>query len=169
MAAEESWNKKLADKTKLLELRKRRESLELAVLDAKRKVLTSHLMPREEEVNAVHPINLLVQGSRGSSGVAPTTKTGTLFVNDDGIEFFAMDKKSAAEKIRKCLPLGRALDMERKKLLLGDEGIEYNQKTIKDKLIGFSSRTKADLMSTGADTSKLTISQTWLSTRNINR
>ena len=167
MAAEEAWNKKLADKAKLLELRQRRESLELAVLDAKRKVLTSHLMPREEEVNAVHPINLLVQGSRGSSGVAPTTKTGTLFVNDDGIEFFAMDKKSAAEKIRKCLPLGRALDMERKKLLLGDEGIEYNQKTIKDKLIGFSSRTKADLMSTGADTSKYTIAPTWLSTKKL--
>jgi hypothetical protein len=78
-----------------------------------------------------------------------------------------MDKKSTAVKIRLILPFGRAVDLERKKLLLGDEGMEYNQKDIKDKLIGFSARTKADLMSTGADTSKYTIAPTWLSTKKL--
>jgi hypothetical protein len=167
IAENDSLSQKLADRQKLMELRKQRELLELAVLDVKRKLLTSDLSSRSRELEVMSPINLSVQGSRGSVGVAPTAKTGTLFLNDDGIEFFAMDKKSAAEKIRKCLPFGRALDLERKKLLLGDEGIEYNQKTIKDKLIGFSSRTKADLMSTGADTSKFTIAPTWLSTKKL--
>ena len=81
-----------------------------------------------------------------------TSLSRYIFVKDDGVEFFTTDKKFAADKIRN-LPLGRALDLERKKLLLGDEGIKDNQKTIRNKLIGFSSRTKADLMSTGADTS----------------
>ena len=167
IAENDSLSQRLADKNKLTELRKQRESLEIAVLDAKRKLLASNLGSRREEVEILSPINLLVQGPRGSVGVAPPAKTGTLFVNDDNIEFFAMDKKSAAVKIRKCLPLGRALDLERKKLLLGDEGIEYDQKAIKDKLIGFSARTKADLMSTGADTSKYTIAPTWLSTKKL--
>ena len=48
---------------------------------------------------------------------------------------------------------------------MGDERIEDNQKAIKNKLIGFSLRTKADLMSTGADTSKYTIATIWLSTK----
>ena len=167
IAENDSLSQKLADKQKLVELRERRKSLEIAVLDAKRKLVTSDLSSRREEVEILSPNNLLDQGPRGSVGVAPPAKTGTLFVNDDKIEFFAMDKKSAAGKIRLILPFGRALDLERKKLLLGDEGIEYNQKAIKDKLIGFSARTKADLMSTGADTSKYTIAPTWLSTKKL--
>ena len=162
-------SQKLADKQKLQELREKRKSLELEVLDAKRKLLlnTNNFNSRDQEDHLLPQNNLLVQGSKGSVGDVPPAKSGTMFINDDGIVFFAMDKKSAGEKIKKCFALGRALDLERKKLLLGDEGFEYDPKAIKDKLIGFSSRTKADLMSTGSDISKYAIAPTWLSTKKL--
>ena len=92
IATNDSLSRKLADKLKLAELRERRKSLEIAILDAKRKLVTSNLSSQEGEVEVMSPTNPVVQGSRGSVGVAPPAKSGTLFVNDDGIEFFVMDK-----------------------------------------------------------------------------
>jgi hypothetical protein len=54
----------LADKQKFLELREQRKLLKIANMDAKRKLVTSNLSSREEEVKAMSPTNLLVQGSK---------------------------------------------------------------------------------------------------------
>jgi hypothetical protein len=70
-------------------------------------------------------------------------------------------------RIKKCLPFGRAVDPERKKLLLGDEHMDFYIQAIKDKLIGFAHRTTTDLMSTGSELGRFTVAPTWMSTSKL--
>jgi len=70
-------------------------------------------------------------------------------------------------RIKKCLPFGRAVDSERKKLLLGDECMDFDIQAIKDKLIGFAHRTTTDLMSTGTELGRFTVAPTWMSTSKL--
>jgi len=67
------------------------------------------------------------------------------------------------------MPLDRALYLERESYLWVTKELRITKKAIKNKLRGFSLRTKADLMSTGADTSKNTIATIWSSIKKINR
>lgn len=79
------------------------------------------------------PINLLVKGSKRSIGVAPPAY-GYIFVNDDGVKFFAIDKNLAADKIRK-MPLDRALDLERESYLWVTKELRITKKLLRTSLV----------------------------------
>jgi len=185
-ATKDSLDRKVAAKLRLEELEKQQRLLEISIADANRRLSADN---SEEIVNSnlstpqartddlginrslwdappVLPPVMTAPVTTSPVPVAPVI-TGTMFVNDDGVVFFSMNKKTAATRIKKCLPFGRAVDSERKKLLPGDECMDFDIQSIKDKLIGFAHRTTTDLMTTGADLGRFTVAPIWMSTSKL--
>ena len=165
-ATNDTLNRKLSAKLRLLELEEQQRLLELSIADASRRLTIDNPYetlnsdsPRSQMQTDGLRINKLLWDAPPATAPVTTAPviTGTTFVNDDGVVFVCMNKKTAAERIKKCLPFGRAVDSERKKLLLGDEYIDFDAQTIKDKLIGFAHRTTTDLMTTGTDIGRFTV------------
>jgi hypothetical protein len=163
----DALNRRLSAKLKLLELEEQQKSLELSIEDANKRLSINN--SREIPNSDISMVQIQTDGLgiNRSVGDAPPAKSGTTFVNDDGVVFVVMDKKTAAARIEKCFSLGRAMDSERKKLLLGDENIDFDAQKIKDKLIGFAVRCTTDLMSTGDDMGRFNVATTWLSTSKL--
>jgi hypothetical protein len=59
---------------------------------------------------------------------------GYIFVNDDGVKFFAVDKNRAADKIRK-MPLDIALDLERESYLWVTKELRITKKLLRTSLV----------------------------------
>ena len=122
----ETFIRRNSAKLRLLELEKEQIELELSIENAKRRFSTDNSDKISDSIISSVQVQAADLGINRSLGDAPPAKSGTTFVNDDGIVFVVMDKKTAAARIEKCFSLERAMDPERKKLLLGVDNLDFD-------------------------------------------